>query len=319
MTYWHWNGYGFRAMNTRIYTWLYTSTPNSTDILLDVQDTFDSMEQRLSRFIPYSELSQLNNHTGDEFIASPILFSAVQSALWAATATGGLFDPTILPDLEAAGYDRSFEKVERHQPPLNGNGTHATRLNFTHVTLKPYNRGIAKPDGLKLDLGGMGKGWTVDRVADRLLTLGAFLVNAGGDIYAYGAPPNCTTWTITLPHPPGAPTPVTTLHVANRAVATSSIIRRRWMRGNTPQHHLIDPRTGKPADTDLLTVTVIASRVAVAEVYAKVALILGAKAGLEYLEALPNVEGLLYTHEHTILHTSQFRQYSRQPEVYTPQ
>ena len=78
-------------------------------------------------------------------------------------------------------------------------------------------------------------------------------------------------------------------------------------------HHLIDPRTGKPADTDLLSVTVIGDRVAPAEVFAKVALIIGVHEGLTYLESIPNVEGLLVASDDTVLQTSGLEQYIDAP------
>lgn len=315
MKIWQWNGYGFHAMNTCVYTWLYSFAPNSTDILLDIQNTFDSMERRLSRFDPHSELSQLNNFDGEDFSASPILFSVMQAALWAAIATGGLYDFTLHTQLAHAGYDRSFEKLVSHSVSFPDIAASVTP-NYSQLLLHPFNRSISRPPGLKIDLGGIAKGWTVDRTADRLVSLGAFLVNAGGDLYAHGTPPNRTAWEVTIPHPTGMHPAESTLYVANRAVATSSTIHRRWMRGNTVQHHIIDPRTGHPAATDILTATVIAKRVAVAEVYSKVAIILGGKDGLAYLENLPHIEGLLVTKDFEILKTSGMTDYLHQPEVY---
>ncbi len=310
MNNWHWNGYGFKAMNTRVYIWLYSSTKYSSDILLDIQSTFDSMERRLSRFIPHSELSILNHSPELEFQASPTLFSVMQVAQWAATATGGLFDPTILVDLEAAGYNCSFETMAAEQPAasVSGNLPHPGR--FARVTLHPATRSIVKPRDVKIDLGGIGKGWTVDRAADRLVGPGPFLVNAGGDLYAYGAPPNEQAWTVEIPHPENTADTIATLKIADCAVATSSITRRRWRRGNTHMHHLIDPRSGSPADTDLLSVTVVARRTAIAEVFAKAALILGARDGFSFLEATPDVAGLLVTNDNRVLATSQMAEYT---------
>ncbi len=307
MSYWHWNGYGFKAMNTRVYTWLYSNTEHSSEILIDTQALFNSMERRLSRFNPHSELSQLNNVAGS-FTASPTLFDALWTALWAARATGGLFDPTLLVNLEAAGYNRSFEAIDTaslhdYSPPAPCPGR------FTAINLNHATNTITKPGHIRIDLGGIGKGWTVDRAADRLVGLGSFLVNAGGDLYAYGTPPGAPGWEIEIPHPQNNNQLLTKLYVANRAVATSSITRRRWQRGNIRLHHLIDPRTGAPAQTDLLSVTVITDRTALAEVFAKVALIIGAEHGLAYLESIPNVEGLLVSRDNQLLQTSGAWQY----------
>ncbi len=310
---WHWNGYGFKAMGTRVYIWFYSPHPNSSEILQDIQSTFNSVERRLSRFLPHSELSLLNRSATPEFRASPTLFSVMETAKWATTVTGGMFDPTILDALERAGYDRSFETIAGEHTPVVQPLPHTRRWQSAPIDLDAATRTIIKPHGVKIDLGGIGKGWTVDRAADRLAGNAPFLVNAGGDLYAYGAPPNRSAWAVDIPHPRRAGQTVARLQIANRAVATSSIARRQWRRGNIRLHHLIDPRTGRPADTDVVSATVVARRTVIAEVLAKTAVILGARDGLSFLEAIPDVAGLLITADDRILTTPPMEQYIGAP------
>lgn len=313
---WHWTGYSFKAMNTKVQTWLFSQT--DSPVLLDVQRLFQSFEKRLSRFDPQSELSRLNVNETESFQASPILLDAVEMALMAAEATHGLYDPTLLAALEQAGYDRSFEQIT-HAMPLTERVTSdllaaapartARRLSvrpftFRSITINRARREIYKPCGLRLDLGGMGKGWTVDRVADRLQGLGPFLINAGGDIFAYHSPPGQKGWEIDLVHPFKPEENMARLLLHHRALATSTIAKRRWQNRGHIMHHLIDPRTGQPAQTDALSVSVVADRTVMAEVYAKVALILGAEQGLAYLRNLPGVEGLIFTAESQVIYTS---------------
>jgi thiamine biosynthesis lipoprotein len=315
---WRWTGYSFRAMNTTIQTWLYSRT--NAEVLPDVQRLFNSFEKRLSRFDPQSELSHLNNCRQDRFQASPTLLDALEAALWAAEMTDGLYDPTILNALEQAGYDRSFEQIAQPAagfawPPPNGtqNGR------WPHVSMPPFSykaihlnradREIYKPVGLRLDLGGMGKGWTVDRAADRLQGLGPFLINAGGDIYGYQTPPGRPGWEIDIIHPLQPDSFIARVYLHHRALATSTIARRRWQRNGRTMHHLIDPRTGQPAQTDAVSASVIADRTMTAEIYAKVALILGPELGRRYLEQLTGVEGLIYTASGEILHTRGLEKY----------
>lgn len=307
MAPWHWEKHAFKAMNTQIYVWLFSSAANSKEILDDVQALFSSIERRLSRFDPAGELTRLNNTDGD-FVAGPTLFDAFTSALWAAEATGGLFDPTILTDLERAGYDKSFDEIERNS--LQTVSLHRARPGFFRlIHLNRAKSVISKPAGVKLDLGGIGKGWAVDRAADRLNGLGPFIINAGGDLYAHGLPPGEAGWKVTIPHPLDANRVVADFHVENRAVATSSIARRNWHRGGQLMHHLIDPRTAQPAQTDLLSVTVVGKRAALAEVFAKAALIIGSEEGVAYLESIPGIEGLLVTNDDRILQTTGLEQY----------
>jgi thiamine biosynthesis lipoprotein len=170
--------------------------------------------------------------------------------------------------------------------------------------LDPGARTVRKPVGLQFDLGGMGKGWAVDRAADRLHAHRAFLVNAGGDLYAQGQPGDGRGWRIALEHPLHPDRWMAQLFVQDRGLATSSIMKRRWHKAGRLAHHLIDPRTGQPAHTDALSVTVLAPRTVLAEIHAKAALILGAGAGLAYLETLPDVEGLIFTAAGRIAYTA---------------
>ena len=303
-------------------------------MLLDVQRLFHSFEKRLSRFDPDSELSRFNTRQADVFKASLTLLDAVEAALWAAQTTAGLYDPTIIGALERAGYDRSFEKIGQSEGHVNkiarslpqsyprgrgnftslslerneGGTTEPNNCTFRSIHLNRAWREIYKPRGLRLDLGGIGKGWTVDRVADRLQGLGPFLLNAGGDIFAYQSPPGQKGWSIDLIHPLKSDLLMAKLKLHHRALATSTIAKRRWQRHGRIMHHLIDPRTGQPAQTDVVSVSVIAHRTMMAEVYAKVALILGMMDGLAYLNRLPGVEGLIFTKAGEIQYTNGFEE-----------
>lgn len=309
---WQWYQHQFRAMNTGVYIKLYSHRPSQA-ILDDVERLFVSFERRLSRFLPDSELSQLNACSGESCKVSPTMLGAVEVALWLAELTGGLYDPTILTCLEQAGYDRSFEQVTAPTPltltddvPVAEPASPGARLSFSYRSVRiDYARHqLERPPGVKLDLGGMGKGWTVDRAADRLQGLGPFLVNAGGDIFAYHAPPGQRGWQINLTHPLLPELSMAQLYLHHHALATSTIARRRWRQNGRLNHHLINPRTGQPAITDALSVTVLAPRTVVAEVYAKTALIMGVEQGLAYLEQLPGFEGLIFTADRQIRFTS---------------
>jgi thiamine biosynthesis lipoprotein len=303
---WGWHGLCFRVMNTEVEIQLYTNIHDQA--LEEVQRMFHKAEKCLTRFESTSELCQLNRSAGHPRQVSPLLFEAVEMGVWAASATHGLFDPTLLRVMEAIGYDRSFERIKQDDqtelvlPAL-------PRGKYREIGLKRFRREIYLPPDVQLDLGGIGKGWTVDRAADWLAGKGPFLINAGGDLYAYGAPPGQSGWSIGIADPWEPARDITSLQVRQRAVATSTTSRRRWRRGGRLMHHLIDPRTGQPAETDAVSVTVIAPRVALAEVYAKAALILGAEAGRDWLNRTPEVEGLLVRNDGQLITTDGLSDY----------
>jgi len=252
---------------------------------------FHKVEARFSRFRAGSELAQLNLASGQVASVSPDLAELVELALAAARASDGIFDPTVIGALEAAGYERSIERIRRDGPhPPRRVAPRPGR--WKQVAIDPARGTVRLPAGVRLDLGGIGKGWAADRAGTMLQVLGAGMVNAGGDIRAWGHQPGLPSgqgWLVSVDHPEQPGTDVAWLRVHDGAVATSSVTARRWAGG----HHLIDPRTARPADTDLLSVTALAPTVVQAEVAAKVALILGREAGLEWLAQQSGVEAVL--------------------------
>jgi thiamine biosynthesis lipoprotein len=216
----------------------------------------------------------------------------VARARAAAGASDGIFDPTVIDALEAAGYDRSIDLIRK-------DGTHPPRRvapqpgRWQGVEVDRAGGTVRLPAGVRLDLGGIGKGWAADRAGTMLQPLGAGMVSAGGDIRAWGDQPGSEPgqgWLVAVDDPQQPDRDLAWVRVRDGAVATSSITTRRWAGG----HHLIDPRTGRPAGTDLLSVTALAPTVVQAEVAAKVVLILGREAGLDWLMAQqPGVEAVM--------------------------
>jgi thiamine biosynthesis lipoprotein len=309
----------FQCMTTGIELFLDAEDAGAAEkVLAEAERFFLQMEARFSRFRADSELSQLNAASGKTSEVSPDLAELVGLALRAAQMSDGIFDPTIIDKLEAAGYDQSIELVRARetiraagaglgphgqsgqghalsgaQPISDRDGAFGWNSpRWAAVLLDPQRRTASLPDGVRLDLGGVGKGWAVDRAAELLRPLGAGLVNAGGDLRAWGDEPGAGPaqgWLVAVDDPARPGSDVVWLRVQERAAATSSITGRRWSGG----HHLIDPRTGRPAATDLLSVTVLAPTTTEAEVAAKVALILGRERGLAWLAHRPGVEALI--------------------------
>jgi FAD:protein FMN transferase len=261
-------------------------------------------ESRFSRFLEHSELSRLNV-SGRPFLASPALFRLVELALELARRSDGIFDPTILRRLEDAGYDRSFELLSSEPP----RATHREVPGSTwrDVRLDRATRAITLPPGAGIDLGGIGKGFAVDRVAAMLGT--PSLVNCGGDVFAAGRPPDEDGWRVGVSDPSAPERDLMVLTVEDRGVATSSTMNRRWSVGGRQRHHLIDPRTGEPSKSDAVQVTVAAPTAVEADYHAKVALLHGAEAGMQYVNAQPNIEGLAVRRDGAMLQSANFGPY----------
>lgn len=274
-------GKKFRAMGCEVGIWIVTSDAWQAGPWLEqAQAWLWEAEATLSRFRPESELSQLNLQK--QLAVSPLLWDVVRWALWAARWTGGLVDPTILPALEAAGYVTSFEKLPKHTS-ADAKGP-AQVAGWRAVQLWPAKRQIQLRDGAHLDLGGVAKGYAARQLTRLLAPLGPCLVDIGGDIATWGPFPGMPGWPVAVDHPHYSQTDLAMLWLNGEAVATSGIDYRRWWKNGREFHHIIDPRTGLPAKTDLLSVTVVARSAVVAEAAAKAALILGSRRGLRWLE-----------------------------------
>ena len=244
----------------------------------------EASEQRFSRFSAQSELSLLNSTPEKWFSASPDLFELVKLAGWYYRQTDGLFDPSILPDLKQAGYDRSIDEVRAQGAVAPGIQRQRVKPRFGELRLDEQARQIWLPPGMEIDLGGIAKGWIAEQAAQILAKYAAACaVNAGGDVVLIGMPEGQSAWEIGLEDPRDPEQSLATLYAPSGAVATSSIAKRSWLQGERVRHHLIDPRTGEPAETDWLSVTVFAKQAATAEVYAKVLLIAGSSQAPDFI------------------------------------
>ncbi|MBK7584458.1 MAG: FAD:protein FMN transferase [Myxococcales bacterium] len=210
-------------------------------------------ERRLSRFLPDSSLSRLNRErTTDD----PMLAEVVRAALDMRDLTGGAFDPTLGARLAELGYDRTFEAIDSRE------SAREYRPSSLVVTTDEAN--VRLEGQGELDLGGIAKGWIVDRVVDMLVAAGArnVIVDGGGDIRVHGE--RCP-----IEYASGH-----VVHVESGAIATSSIRRRRWSDASgRALHHVLDPRTGAPVKPPMHTVTICASETVMADALATAALV----------------------------------------------
>ena len=254
----------FDAMGVTVELLVAEDGDRTAESIAAAEAEFHRLEQIFSRFRPDSELSRLN--ASGRRRVSPELLEVVDLALSARRRTEGRFDPTVHDALTSAGYDRSFELVPRRACSLDLREARCGgRVEIDHERAM-----IAIEQGFRLDLGGIAKGYAVDRAGALLAEAGACLVNAGGDLVVHGLL-GAGPWPVAVDLP-GAPL---TLAVTCGAIATSGRDHRRWKRGAVEYHHLIDPSTGAPSRSDLLSVTAAADTAAEAEVLAKTLFLAG--------------------------------------------
>lgn len=238
--------------------------------LMPVYKLFASVEDTCSRFKETSELSRLNQQLGQEVNVSNQLFSILAEALRYYKETNGVFNPGVLSAMENSGYTQSIEYIK-------GKEFSASILLAPVVTNnQPYQLYEDKQTAAlntRIDLGGIAKGWVIDRAADILSSHGFGYINVGGDIRIFGTLPRPLNIGIEDPFDPSKI--LSSIQVSNGAIATSTSMKRRWKVAGNAKHHLIDTVTGEPSASTIVSSTVTAPTATEADVLAKVILLLG--------------------------------------------
>ena len=221
--------------------------------------------------------------------------------------SGGLVTPVILDALEMAGYDRSFDLGLRFAPgdvdlpPLV--------LPFEEIVFGEKEHTVTLPPGMRLDFGGVAKGWAAHQAMQRLQQYGSALVDAGGDIAVSDALSDGQSWPISVRDPLDEAGSIALLKIGRGGVATSGKDYRRWKRDDLWYHHIINPLSGRPAQTDLLTVTIIAPDAVQAEMAAKTVFILGRENGLSWLRSQDALAALLVLQDGTTVQSPNLQPY----------
>jgi thiamine biosynthesis lipoprotein len=231
-----------------------------------------ALEAQWSRFRDDSEISALNAAGGAPVALASETLLLVERSIEAWHRTDGAFDPTVLPALLAAGYDRDFRSLDdggaRPLTPAAAPGCDGIVVDGARVTL---------PEGVQLDGGGIGKGLAADLVVDLVMSAGAAgaCVNVGGDLRVAGHAPGLDPWSVTIEHPLGG-RDLGTIRLRDEALVSSWRTRRTWGSADDRRHHLIDPTTGAPAWSGLAGVTVLAGEAWWAEALATALFLAGA-------------------------------------------
>lgn len=266
-----------------------------------VQALFAWHERTMSRFVPESELNALNASAPRAFEASPLLFDVVSDAIGWACVTDGIFDPTVVDDVNAAGHAHGL--VRTAQAPTAVLERVATRRTsrWRAISIDHDHETITLPPGVGIDLDGIGKGYTVDRAIAALGPGANALVNASGDLYAAGDGPHGEGWYIGIQDPFGGADDVAVLNVNDRGVATSGATRHR-AEVDARYIDVIDRRASAAA-SDLASVTVVAPTATLADVLAKTASVLGAREGLRFVERFSGAAAIAVTERGDVLQT----------------
>ncbi|MDA1257503.1 MAG: FAD:protein FMN transferase [Chloroflexi bacterium] len=255
---------------------------------------FREAERRFSRFRDDSELSELNR-TGHLVRPSADFIEVMGRAVRWRQLTNGVFNPSVLPSLEEAGYDCDFASVSARS--RRGRiGASPLDPDDCLITLTTDEEGRTRVDlepGARVDLGGIVKGWAADRDSEHLREFAGTLVDSGGDISAHGRRPDGHPWIAGVADPDHPDELIDAIAMESGGLATSNIRKRSWDDGVGRAHHIIDPMLGAPARSGVVQATVFAHSTEAADVLAKCVVVIGPERGLQLVESFAGARALL--------------------------
>ncbi len=277
-------------------------SPDKDVASLAVKEAFevmDGLDALMSNYKSSSELSRINReapHGPTE--CDPVLLEVIEESQGYSVLTGGAFDITVEPLVNKWGFYTGNVSV----PDAGEIESILPAVSYENIEIQEQGESgsiFFKHPDTRIDLGGIGKGFAVDRAVDMLKGRGitSALVNLGGNIYALGHPPGADTWKIGVQHPRDKDVLLGYIELVDMGIATSGDYERFFTVDGQRYSHIIDPRTGMPASGEVISVTVVARSATEADALSTGVFILGRERGAELLEGLKDV-GALIAYEH---------------------
>jgi thiamine biosynthesis lipoprotein len=271
------------------------------------------LDALLNRFSPVSDIGRINLGAPEAVEVHPLTWQVIKEALGLAAKTGGKFDPTIAPLVDLWGlttYHGMLEQNTSKSPPWeppsqNEIDKTLSFVNYDLVELgeNPFRVRLAKT-GMALDLGGIAKGFVLDRMAHLLKQRGHTyaLIDFGGDIMAYGQHPEGRPWKLGVRHPRKPDEMIAVLQVSNQAVVTSGDYQRYRLHNGQRYSHLLDPSTGWPAQ-EITSVTIVAPTGILADALSTAVFVMGKQHGKALIESWAGVEGVIVDEAMEVWHS----------------
>lgn len=270
-------------------------TEDSVKAYADMEAAFKEMERvsaLLSNYNPTSEVSRLNACAGwGEMRVSQDLLKVLKSSVKFSQITDGAFDVTIRPVLDLWG----FSEDEPTVPSREEIESRLKLVGYENISIGPNGQVELTLEGMSIDLGGVAKGYGVDQAIEVLKSRGATraIVDAGGDVRVLGPNPNGDRWHIGIRHPREKDGVIAVVEVDSGSVATSGDYERFFEKDGVRYHHLLNPKTGMPA-RESVSATVLANSAMDADILSTAAFVLGPDKGVELLNSLSGVEGVIF-------------------------
>ena len=266
----------------------------------DMDSAFSSirrLEALVSAYVDSSDLNRLRRAPAGTWVAVSMPTQILlKKSLETSEKTGGAFDFTLGGIMEAWGFG-----TDRHRIPSDEEIRALLALTgVRHIRMR--DGCVLRDDTCRLDLGGIAKGYAVDEAAAVLKRRGIrnALINAGGQVIAFGHPPGRQTWRIGVRHP-RADSMIAVIETGEASIATAGDYERYFIENGVRYHHIMDPATGRPARSGVVSVTVLAADGITADAYDTPIFVMGPEKGMRFIESNPELEGMILYEDHGVL------------------
>ena len=266
-------------------------------------DEMQRIEQLMSTYIPDSEISRINRAAGKEAIpVSREVEEVIREGIYWSEQSSGAFDITVEPLVHLWDFNGEKEVI----PSENTLRKTASLVNYKDIEVKDHTVRL-KRRGMAINVGGLAKGYAVDRAISILRgKVKNGIVNAGGDLFAFGQKAKQTSWNIGLQHPRKPQELLASFAVNNQAIATSGDYQRYFIKDGLRYHHIFDPQTGQPARL-MISATIITTEVMDADALATAVFVMGPEKGIEWIDSIENAEAMVVLEDGSISYSKNFR------------
>lgn len=284
------------ALDTICTVTLYDWVGNGEQILSDAFFLCRQYEAMMSATVSGSDIYKINHSKGKTVTVAPETAGLLSDALTYCKMSNGKFDVTIYPVKQLWDFSGTGSSL----PDRTAIDHALLQVNYRHIVMEG-NR-VTLPDGGGIDLGAIAKGFITDQIAEYLLNcrVSSAVIDLGGNIRVIGNKPDGSNWNVGIQKPFDSGC-IKTVAVTDEAVVTSGIYQRYFIDNGTVYHHILDPSTGMPCDTGLLSVTIIAPSAQLADALSTVCMLLGYEESCQLLHNYPGVQAYFITSEMNVL------------------
>ncbi|MCI8364569.1 MAG: FAD:protein FMN transferase [Eubacterium sp.] len=263
---------------------------SASELLNEARQLVQKYEGLFSVNTRTSDVARLNQAAGKAEQVSPETYELIQKSIEISKETEGLFDISIYPLVRAWG----FTKEEYRVPEPEELGRLLKKVDASKIQLEPDNR-VMLPKGMEIDLGGIAKGYLSQKLMELFRKGGAqaAVVSLGGNVQTFGKKPDGTPFTVGITDPADGTSVLGTIRIGDKAVITSGSYQRYFEKDGKVYHHIIDKKTGAPAQSDLMSVTVIGEDGVTADSLATALFVMGKEKAVQYAASHPEIQLVL--------------------------